>query len=48
MHLQFDISAYVLEIRAVQSPKCIVWCAVDCTAIAGIQLQPICRTEKEI
>jgi hypothetical protein len=31
MHLQFDISANALEIRAVQSPKCIVWCAVNCT-----------------
>jgi hypothetical protein len=31
IHLQFDISATALEIRAVRSPKCIVWCAVDCT-----------------
>jgi hypothetical protein len=28
-HLQFNISANALEIRAVQSPKRIVWCAVD-------------------
>jgi hypothetical protein len=31
LHLQFDISANALDIRVVQSPKCIVWCAVDCT-----------------
>jgi hypothetical protein len=31
IHLQFFISANALEIRAVQSPKCIVWCAEDCT-----------------
>jgi hypothetical protein len=29
--LQFDIRANVLEIRALQSPKCIVRFAVDCT-----------------
>jgi hypothetical protein len=31
IHLQFDISANALEIRAAKSLKCIVWCAVDCT-----------------
>jgi hypothetical protein len=31
IYLQLDIIANALEIRAVQSPKCIVWCAVDCT-----------------
>jgi hypothetical protein len=31
MHLQFDISANALEIRAVQSPNCVARCAVDCT-----------------
>jgi hypothetical protein len=31
IHLQFDISANALEIRAVQSPKCIVCYAVVCT-----------------
>jgi hypothetical protein len=31
IHLQFDISANALDINAVLSPKCIVWCAVDCT-----------------
>jgi hypothetical protein len=30
-HLKFDISANALKIRQVQSPKCIVWCVVDCT-----------------
>jgi hypothetical protein len=33
IHLQFNISANALDIRSVQSPKCIVWCAVDCTVI---------------
>jgi hypothetical protein len=32
--LQLDISANALEIRVVQSPKCIVWCVVDCTSFA--------------
>jgi hypothetical protein len=31
IHWLFDISAKALEIWAVKSPKCIVWCAVDCT-----------------
>jgi hypothetical protein len=31
IHLQFDISANVIGIRAAQSPKCIVWCVFDCT-----------------
>jgi hypothetical protein len=31
IHLQLDIKANPLEIRAVQSPTCIVWCPVDCT-----------------
>jgi hypothetical protein len=31
IHLQCDISANVLEIKTVRSPKCIVWCAVYCT-----------------
>jgi hypothetical protein len=31
MHLQFDISANAFEIRAIQSPKCVVCCVVDCT-----------------
>jgi hypothetical protein len=31
IHMQFDISANTLEIRAKQGPKCIVWCGVDCT-----------------
>jgi hypothetical protein len=31
IHMQFDISAYAAEIGAVQSPKYIVWCPVDCT-----------------
>jgi hypothetical protein len=31
IHLQFDISANTLAIRAVQISKCIVWCAVECT-----------------
>jgi hypothetical protein len=31
IHLQFDISAIAFEIRAVESSKCVVWCAVDCT-----------------
>jgi hypothetical protein len=35
-HVQFDISANALEIRAVQSPKCIVWYAVDCTFFAEL------------
>jgi hypothetical protein len=29
--MQFNIRANTLEIRAVQSLKCIVWRAVDCT-----------------
>jgi hypothetical protein len=29
--LQFRVSANGFEIRAVQSPKCVVSCAVDCT-----------------
>jgi hypothetical protein len=29
--LQFNVSANSLEIKAIQSTKCIVWCAVDCT-----------------
>jgi hypothetical protein len=29
--LQFDISANYLDIRTVQSSKCMGWCAVDCT-----------------
>jgi hypothetical protein len=33
IHLQFGISATALQIRAVQSPKCIVWCAVDCAHV---------------
>jgi hypothetical protein len=32
-HLQFDINANALEIRAVHSPNCIVWCDVDCTLL---------------
>jgi hypothetical protein len=31
IELLFDVSTHSLEIRAVQSPKCIVWYAVDCT-----------------
>jgi hypothetical protein len=31
IHLQFDINANALEIRAAQSPKCIIRCAVDFT-----------------
>jgi hypothetical protein len=31
IQLQFNISANTVEKRAVQSPKCIVWCAVNCT-----------------
>jgi hypothetical protein len=31
IHLQLDIRANAFEIRALKSPKCIVWCAVDCT-----------------
>jgi hypothetical protein len=38
IHFQFDISANVklrrnkdIEIRAIQSSECIVWCTVDCT-----------------
>jgi hypothetical protein len=31
IHMQFDIITNVLEIRAVQSPKCIFWRVVDCT-----------------
>jgi hypothetical protein len=31
LHLQFNVSAKALEIRAVQNPKCIVGCAVDRT-----------------
>jgi hypothetical protein len=31
VHLRFVISSNALEIRAVQSPKCMIWCAVDCT-----------------
>jgi hypothetical protein len=31
IHLQFDISTNALEIRAVQSQKCIEWSAVNCT-----------------
>jgi hypothetical protein len=26
LHLQFDIIAYVIEIRAVQTPKCLMYC----------------------
>jgi hypothetical protein len=33
IHLQFDISTNTLVIRAVQSPKCIVRCAADCTPL---------------
>jgi hypothetical protein len=32
IHLQVD-GANALEIRAVHSPKCIVWCAVVCTYV---------------
>jgi hypothetical protein len=35
IHLQFDISANSLEIRAVQIIKCLVWLAVDCTILIG-------------
>jgi hypothetical protein len=31
IHLQFNLSANSLVIRALQSAKCMVWCAVDCT-----------------
>jgi hypothetical protein len=31
IHVLFNISSNALQIRALQSPKCIVWCAVDCT-----------------
>jgi hypothetical protein len=31
IHWQFNISANALVIRATQSPKCIVRCAVECT-----------------
>jgi hypothetical protein len=34
IYLQFDISGNTFEIRAAQTPKCIVWCAVDCTSAA--------------
>jgi hypothetical protein len=30
IHLQFDISANCFEIKAFQTPKFIVWCAVNC------------------
>jgi hypothetical protein len=33
IHLQLDISSNALEIRAVQSLKCIVCCTVDCTSL---------------
>jgi hypothetical protein len=31
--LQYDINANVLAIISVQSPKCISWCAGDCTSL---------------
>jgi hypothetical protein len=33
IHLQFDISANAFVIKTVQSPKCIVKCADDCTLL---------------
>jgi hypothetical protein len=35
MHFQLDVSANALEIKAVQSLKCIIWCAVDCTSCSS-------------
>jgi hypothetical protein len=37
-HLQFDISANALEIRALQSPMCIIRCAADCTYIFHVYI----------
>jgi hypothetical protein len=33
IHLQFDISANVSGIKAGLIPKCIIWCALDCTHV---------------
>jgi hypothetical protein len=37
IHLRFDISFNSLGIKAVQSPKCIIGCAVNCTYNTFIQ-----------
>jgi hypothetical protein len=42
IHLQFDISANTLVIKAIRSPKWIVWCPVDCTNVEAIVM--ICDT----
>jgi hypothetical protein len=39
--MKFDISVNALEIRAVQSPKCIAWCAVDCTYILTFNVNKV-------
>jgi hypothetical protein len=36
IHMQLDISANAIAIRAVQNPNCIVLCAVDCTIVETI------------
>jgi hypothetical protein len=41
LYLQCDISANAQEIRAVHSPWCIVWCAVDCTYVCVFENSPI-------
>jgi hypothetical protein len=33
MYLQFNVSGNAFKIKAVQNPKCIVWCAVNCTIV---------------
>jgi hypothetical protein len=42
IQLQVYIIAYAIEIRALQSPKCKVWCAVDCTASFKRRFVSVC------
>jgi hypothetical protein len=40
IHLQFDVSAKSVELRAVYSPKWIVLCVVDCTGDVDENIDP--------
>jgi hypothetical protein len=40
-HSQFDMSANVLVLRSILSPKCKVWCVVDSTYYHTYALSPM-------
>jgi hypothetical protein len=46
--LQFDISANAFAIKALQSQKCIVWCAVGCTLVGFDSILKKTKKSKKI